>query len=312
MNNEMNIGDDEIRVVGTSTPVESSSSAPGKGPCRRRPPRWVAILAAILLLVALAVILFALLRRGGEPEVDPNEGVFDPGSVVVPTFTSAPPSVPALSKEAFAPGMAPFTEKIDTLINDIPLVVLIPHGGVPSLQVGPMDFTDPSIILAAQAADIRRDNLHIVGAFVLAGEPLAWGLSKKGYCGIIDGKISVGVADNSPLFEEATEKGGYFFRQFPLVKDGELVENEIKNKAIRKALCDRSGEIFIAITLTAESMHDFSQALVDLGVDNAIYLVGSSSYGFYRDKDGQLTQSREWAASPYKYENYILWSVPQD
>ena len=31
-------------------------------------------------------------------------------------------------------------------------------------------------------------------------------------------------------------------------------------------------------TTTRESFHDFAQALVDLGADNAIYLVGSSAY----------------------------------
>ena len=34
------------------------------------------------------------------------------------------------------------------------------------------------------------------------------------YCGVIDGKLTVGVADNSPLFEEATEKGGYKYENF--------------------------------------------------------------------------------------------------
>ena len=59
---------------------------------------------------------------------------------------------------------------------------------------------------------------------------MAWGLSKKGYVSIIEDKITVGVADNSPLFEEATEKGGYFFRQYPLVNNGVgyMYENYIK------------------------------------------------------------------------------------
>ena len=48
--------------------------------------------------------------------------------------------------------------------------------------------------LTKQAADIRADNGKIVGAFVLKGDPLSWGLSKRGYCGIIDGKLTVGVA----------------------------------------------------------------------------------------------------------------------
>ena len=40
-------------------------------------------------------------------------------------------------------------------------------------------------------------------------------------------------------------------------------------------------------TLTSESFHDFSQALVDLYVDNAIYLVGSSAYGWAVDEEGK-------------------------
>lgn len=70
---------------------------------------------------------------------------------------------------------------------------------------------------------------------------MAWGLSKKGYVGIIRDTVHLGVADNSPLFEEATETEGYFFRQYALVDNGVLVENEPKNKAIRKAICDRGG-----------------------------------------------------------------------
>ncbi len=175
----------------------------------------------------------------------------------------------------------------DTVINDIPMRLYIPHQVTMSLHLGAIDRNDPGIIFTAQAADIRADNGGIVGAFVLKGEPKAWGLSKRGYCAIINDTVTVGVADNSPLFEEATEKGGYFFRQFPLVDNGQLVENEQKGKLVRKALCDRNGEIFTVETLTIESFHDFSQALVDLGVDNAIYLVGANAYGWATDADGQ-------------------------
>ena len=75
---------------------------------------------------------------------------------------------------------------------------------------------------------IRTDNGKINGTFVLAGKPMAWGFSKKGNVGIIDDKITVGADDNSPLLEEVTEKGGYFFRQYPLVNNGMLLENEPK------------------------------------------------------------------------------------
>jgi len=200
-----------------------------------------------------------------------------------------------------------YTEHLRDTINDIPLDIYIPHNAVPELMVGVPDIHDKTIILTTQAADVRADNGKIVGAFVVNGKPLSWGLSKKGYCGIIDGELTVGVADNSPLFEEATEKGGYFFRQYPLVDNGVLVENEPKGKSIRKALCDRNGEIMIVMTQTPESFHDFAQALVDMKIDNAIYTVGSNSYGYFRDKYDHFEQIYEKRRGGYKFENFIVW-----
>ena len=175
-----------------------------------------------------------------------------------------------------------------------------------------MNQNDTTVIYAAQAADVRADNGGIVGAFVLKGEPKAWGLSKKGYCASINGQVTIGVADNSPLFEQATEEGGYFFRQYPLVSNGEIVENELKGKSIRRGICERQGEIFMVETGTTESFHDFSQALVDLHVNQAVYLVGSSAYGWAVDKAGII---HEFGDDNYytgrrkmpKNTSYIVW-----
>lgn len=114
----------------------------------------------------------------------------------------------------------------------------------------------------------------------------------------------------NPLFEKATETGGYFFRQFSLVDNGLLVENEQKNKSVRKALCSRYGQFFITVTENDESFHDFAQALVDLGVDNAISLVGSKyAFGWWIDKDGVKTSFAEgW--HQYRRENYVGWRKP--
>ena len=69
-----------------------------------------------------------------------------------------------------------------------------------------------------------------------------------------------------------------------------LVENELKNKSVRKALCSRYGQIFVAVTASDESYHDFSQALIDLGVKDAISLVGSKyAFGWWIDRDGVNT-----------------------
>jgi hypothetical protein len=169
---------------------------------------------------------------------------------------------------------------------------------------------DESIILAAQAADIRKDNGKILGAFVLAGEPLAWGLSKKGYCAIINDSITVGVSENSPLFEESTETGGYFFRQYPLVDNGKVVSSKLENSTIRKALCSRAGEIFVVVTKTNETFPNFAAALVEFGVENAIYLVGSRlSPGWYIDAKGQRNLLFDNSEEIQQHPNhtYIIW-----
>lgn len=296
MSRNDDIKDNEFRVIGKGPDTETDS-----GECRKPWRGWV-VVAAVVMLLAGAGILYLYQRQSTiatEPEV-----VFEPlpeKDEEVKGITETPAPL-GNQKDSTS-----YTEHLEIDINDITLDIYIPHHGIPSLSVGAPDINDGSVILATQAADIRADNGKIVGAFVLKGKPLSWGLSKKGFCGIIDGEITVGVADNSPLFEKATETGGYFFRQFPLVDNGHLVENEYKGKSIRKALCDRRGEIFVAMSRTPESFHDFAQALVDLGVSNAIYLVGSQSYGIYRDSADSLTVIYDKYGHRYKYENYILW-----
>ena len=280
------IQDDELRVIGRPSGSEDT----------RKPRKWLWIVMAVAIVAAVVAATIICSRKPG-PGNDPV--VFD---------SSIKEKIEPLGNYADTTGKA-YTENLKLTINDIPLDIYIPHNAKPSLAIGTPDIFDKNIVLVTQAADIRADNGKINGAFVLAGKPMAWGLSKKGYVGIIDDKITVGVADNSPLFEEATEKGGYFFRQYPLVDNGVLVENEPKGKAIRKAICDRAGEIIVVMSISPESFHDFAQALVDLQVDNAVYLVGSDSFGFFRDKYDHFTQICEKRREGYKYENYIKWTI---
>ena len=306
MNELEDIRDDQIRVIGSGV---------RKKPLLRR--RWVRV---SLFLLALAVIVLLALLWGGknrkqsvdEPvaaveEIEP--ALFEPLEETVELEDDVQTIALGNRADSIAPGYVEFR---DTLINDIPLRLFIPHNADMSLHIGKMDYSDTTVVYAAQAADVRADNGGIVGAFVLKGEPLAWGLSKKGYCASINGVVSVGVADNSPLFEQATERGGYFFRQYPLVSDGVIVENEPKGKSIRRGICDRRGEIFMVETGSAESFHDFSQALVDLGVDQAVYLVGSSAYGWAVNESGDVYEfgDRNYYGGRRKQPkntSYIVW-----
>ncbi len=297
MNQQNDIRDDEFRVIGQHRTLPAPTlSEPG----RKRKVGWV-----VLILVALlggAIWLFW--PKGPKPP----EGVFDPVPPK-PTAIVVKPKALGSAVDSLHPA---FTEKLDTTINDVVLSLYIPHNtAAPILTVGAPDKETREAVMAFQAADIRADNREILGSFVQQGKILAKGSPKAGYCAIIDGKVTVGVAESTSLFEEATEKDGYFFRQFSLVKNGVLEENaQIKNKTMRKALCDRNGQIFVAVSETDESMHDFAAALVDLGVDNAIYLVGShSAFGWYLDETGEQTYfGVDQHRQSYRNENYIVWS----
>ncbi len=265
------IRDDQIRII-------------GEGESKNHWPRriWI-ITLSVLGVVAIGVVMLLAIRHKEEAVVElkqPEPALFDPVKLPEPV---EPQQWIGRRVDSLATG---FTEIRDTLINDIPIRIYIPHNAEMSLHIGRMDKADTSVVYVAQAADVRADNGGIVGAFVLNGEPKAWGLSKKGFCASIRGKVIVGVADNTSLFEEATECGGYFFRQYPLVKDGQVIDNEPKGKSVRRAICDRLGEIFMVETGTAESFHDFAQALADMGVNQAVYLVGSSAYGWAVDENG--------------------------
>ena len=289
------IRDDQIRIIGQADEK--------KGVTRGMRLFVVAILGALVL----GAVVFALARNTASGEVTPPEpALFEP--VEEPIIEPARQWL-GMEVDSLTQG---FTEVLQTSINDIPLNIYIPHNAEMTLQIGRVDKSDESIIFVAQAADVRADNGGIVGAFVLKGKPLAWGLSKSGYCASIGGKVTVGVAQNSPLFEQATEEEGYFFRQYPLVDNGVLVDNQPKGKAIRRAICDRLGEIFMVESGTIESFHDFAQALVDLGVDQAVYLVGSSAYGWAIDQNGtevdwgEINEYTGRHRMP-KNTSYIVW-----
>ena len=295
------ISDDEIRIIGDS-----------KEP---RNIKRLVILALVVVAVVAGVVALVVAR--------PNTALTENNEAEeqIPIYGEEPEPVVEdvvdtehFSRIKVAEGERAFTELRDTTINDVPLRLYIPHNAELSLHVGKMDREDEDVVYTAEAAFIRADNHAILGAFVLKGEPLAWGLSMRGYCASIDGEVTVGVADNSPLFEEAINRGGYFFRQYPLVDNGVFVANEPKNKSVRRAICERRGEIFMIESLTKESFHDFTQALVDLGVDNAVNLAGSEAYGWAIDRDGV---KHEFGTPNFytgrgkmpKNTNYLVWRV---
>jgi len=292
------ICDDDIRVIGAQKKKSAQESTVSS-----KNSFWKKNLIWWVLFVAFVSIGLYFLLRPVRQQEDPFDGVYEHKEDIMAKHEED--GIRILGNKPDS--LLSYTERIDTVINDVNIAIYLPHNAVPELIVGIPTENDLSIILAAQAADIRADNNKILGAFVEKGTPLAWGGSKKGFCAIINGIMTIGSSDNSPLFEKATDTEGYFFRQFPLVDNGVLVENEQKNKSIRKALCSRLGQYFIAVSGDNESYHDFAQALVDLDVENAISLVGSkSAFGWWINQDGNLNQFSE-DIHKFQMENYVVW-----
>lgn len=287
MSDYNDIKDNEIRIIGNAGQSVESPRKPTWW-------RWLLWTICILVWLILAFVVFYVLKGGSRPKHADTEAVVIESAPVAPTVEKNEPAT---------------VQVHDTVINDVPLCILTPVNAVPELSLGIPDTTDESLVLGLQAADIRADNGGIVGAFVLKGELLSRGVAKKGFCAILDGKIQLGMAPSTPLFEETTNQDGYFFRQYPLVSNGRMVENKPKNKAVRHALCELEGRVVVVSSLDNESFHDFAQSLVDLGVQNAISLVGADAYGFFRTRE---TGFSSWGTDVHRWKdaenvNFVVW-----
>lgn len=291
MKENYDIGDNEVRVVG-------GDDDKGRKPRLRR---IINIIAVCVALAAIAVILAVVLLQDKDPETPGNgtTNVQSTGNNALADSVWFCNTDNSLSSEIAVS---------DTVIASINLRILTPYNVSPELYVGQIDTADKSILFASQAADLARDRGKIVGAFVCAGEPLSWGLSKKGYCAIFGDSITVGMAENSPLFEQATEVGGHFFRQYPAVSNGKMVENNPQNRSFRRALCTLNGKICVIYTPDRVLMNDFSTALAKLGVKDGIFLVGSTAHGWYRSPDNDSVVQLGFPRAPrMKNVNYLIF-----
>jgi hypothetical protein len=255
---------------------------------------WVYALAVLFIVAAVVIYKMAMHKHGHMLD-----------GLAIPTETSSTNStsqMPEVHNDTSHSGKVIFSE---VAVNGKTLKVWQFDGGYAELRIGAVNAEEQDVIFATQAADIRSDNRGIVGAFVDKGELVSKGQAKKGYCAIIDGKVVLGAAEHSPYLEEAIEKDGYFFRQYPLVYDGLVIDNKPKGAALRRALCERNGEI-IVVECDHITFHDFAQTLADFDVQNAIYLVGADSYGFYKADERVVEHGdARWNQEPNV--TYFVW-----
>ena len=280
------IKDTDIRVL---VPIKNGPDNPKP---RRRSWLWILLALAILCVLAGARV-YCLLHQKVIYSSDDTEYTDSVGNKGIVSYM-ATHDYPA------------YTQFSDVSVNDIKLIIYTPIGCHAELLVGPLPYNDRNIILAAQAADYRADNGQISGAFVYKGELLSRGHPKYGFCAIIGDSLIMGKSQETVLFERAVEREGYFFRQFSLIHNSKPGEKLPKGKAIRRALCYYQDRISVIETEGRESMHDFTQALMDMGVQESISIVGSVSLPLYVDASGKRHIIKS-ANSENIQETYIVW-----
>lgn len=282
------INDNEIRII---TSTQSKNENTNRRRARRNRRLWI-IIAGVLALLIMAVTSLLIFSAGDEIEEHSDTAVNDADVKV----SSA---APVINKG--------YVSVTDTVVNGVSITILTPEDAVATLAVGPKTVDEKDVAMIVQAADIRGDNGEIVGMFVVDGVVEGRGESKSGFCSIINNNITIGAADATPMLEEALAHNGCFFRQYPLVVGGQVVENKPKGKSYRRALAETETGICVIVSNDRLTFHEFSQTLVTLGVRNAIYLVGGNTYGRYRTKDGKDVELGENAYTGYRNINFLLW-----
>lgn len=278
--------ENEVYILG------SDSGNKGKKIMTRK--NWLIII--IILIVIIVGIIMVFSGKDQEPEYYFEPEQTSPQSISIVTTDSIE------GIEDFA-----YIDVSEETINDVPLLVYTPQNASMSLMLGMPDKSDSTIIFAAMAADIRKDNMQIVGDFVLTGDQLSRGIAKKGFAAIEENKVTIGMGESTPLLQQMIDNKGSFFRQYPLVHNGELIENKPKNKSIRRALAIRNERILMVESKNRESFYDFSNALIDIGISDAIYLVGGNAYGWYFNKDQVRHEFGENQPDIPENISYIIW-----
>lgn len=267
--------EDEIQVLGTSKPKHGFV-------------RW-GMIAVVSLLIIGSLFFWLFSREEGEPE---HIEMVNP--VILQDDTLK------MDKQARV------EFRLDS-INDVVLSIYSLQNMRAEMSLQMPSQSDSTVYFVVWAADIRKDNGQILGDFVLKGKQLSRGKRKTGYCAVLDGKISLGNTINDEIKDYCITHGGDFFRQYPLVMDGEIQENRLKGKAIRRALAQQSNDFYIVESKNRESLYDFSEALADMGFTNALYLVGGSSYGWWRGEDGTVHELGIYTDKVLPNINYLVF-----
>lgn len=276
--------EDEIQILGT--------------PDNRRKRRGYAYWGAVIGLLLVGIALLFWLMPQGESGSPQDAAVSQELKELSQTDGNRMP------ERYVEPELDIWTDTI----NDVSMKFFQLTAAKARLCMGTPSEQDSTLLMVLPAADIRKDNLGIVGDFVLEGKQYGNGKRKEGYVAILDERLFLGVSSSDTVMNYCADHRGSFFRQYALVFDGQVVKNKLKGKSLRRAVArrDKDDSVYVIVSLQRESLYDFSEALADYGMTDAIYLPGGDAYAFYR-KDTLLDYLGTSQEHIYPNTNYLLF-----
>ena len=154
------------------------------------------------------------------------------------------------------------------------------------------DLSDSTVYLVTRSSDYKLtdDRKEIIGDFIYNGDVMAESDWRAGFMVIIDGNAQIGIDRSRDIFKHVKKNGGSMFRQLALVSAGTRCDKQfiLKGKVSRCAYArNRSGELFFIETVNPETLYGFSDALVEYGFVDAVYITGGSQPDlFHRTSEG--------------------------
>lgn len=154
------------------------------------------------------------------------------------------------------------------------------------------DLTDSSIFLVTRSSDYKivQDRKEIIGDFIVDGTVIEKSNWRAGFMAIVDGNAQIGIDRSKKISKHVIENNGSMFRQLALVSAGLECKKQyiLKGKVTRCAYGrDRAGNLSFIETENPETLYGFSDALIEYGFIDAIYITGGKQPDlFYRTEDG--------------------------
>ena len=154
------------------------------------------------------------------------------------------------------------------------------------------DLSDSTVYLVTRSSDYKLtdDRKEIIGDFIYNGDVMAESDWRAGFMAIIDGNAQIGIDRSRDIFKHVKKNGGSMFRQLALVSAGTRCDKQfiLKGKVSRCAYArNRSGELFFIETVNPETLYGCSDALVEYGFVDAVYITGGSQPDlFHRTSEG--------------------------